>query len=101
MEHERSADPDIERLKKKTQQGTRNLVTEVLKDPEVQNIIKKSVLRETVTSGLVMACLFLGLLKLFDVAKIVFNFNWVLDLAVGIALTMIGLGYMLKNLRKK
>jgi len=101
MEHETGIDPDLERLKKKTQQGARNVVTEVLKDPEVQVIIKESVLRETVTSGLVMACLFLGLLKLFDVAKVVFGFNWVVDLLVGFILTVIGLGYMLKNFKRK
>ena len=101
MEHEGSIDPDIERLKKKSQQGARNVVTEVLNDPIVRDMIKKSVLQETITSGLVMACFFLGMFKLYDVAKTIFNFNWVVDLIVGLVLTVFSLSYMLKNFKHK
>jgi hypothetical protein len=101
MEHEGSVDRDIERLKNKSQQGARNVVTEVLNDPIVRNMIKKSVLQETITSGLVMACFFLGMFKLYDVAKAVFNFNWVVDLIVGLVLTVFSLSYMLKNFKQK
>jgi len=101
MEHETGIDPDLERLKKKTQQGARNVVTEVLNDPVVKGMIKQSILQETVTSGLVMACLFFGMFKLYEVAKTVFNFNWVVDLTVSLALIVFSLRYMLKNFKRK
>ena len=101
MEHETGIDPDLEGLKKKTQQGARNVVTEVLNDPVVKGMIKQSILQETVTSGLVMACLFFGMFKLYEVAKTVFNFNWVVDLIVSLALIVFSLRYMLKNFKRK
>ena len=81
--------------------GKVNIVKGIIDDPEVQGIIKKSILKEATVSGLVMACLFLGLLKLFDVAKIVFRFDWTVDLLMGLVLTIISLGYMLKNFKRK
>lgn len=81
--------------------GKVNIVKGIIDDPEVQGIIKKSILKETITSGLVMACFFLGMFKLYDVAKTVFNFNWVVDLIVGLVLTIFSLSYMLKNFKRK
>jgi hypothetical protein len=98
MEHERSDDRDIERLRAKTKKGAANVVNEVLADPEVQALIKGALLRETVKTSILMACLFVGVLKLYDVAKTVVGFDWKGDFVIGLLLTLIGLIYMLKNI---
>jgi type III secretory pathway component EscT len=101
QEEHSTSDPEIARLQEKTRQGAKNVVKDILNDPNVQDMIKKAVLRESIINGLVMACLFLGLLKLFDVSKTVFHLDWTIDFLLGLVLTTISLGYMLKNLRKK
>ncbi len=81
--------------------GKVNIVKGIIDDPEVQGIIKESLLRETVKNSLVMACIFVGLLKLYDVAKTVINFNWAGDLIISLILITIGFSYMLPALFKK
>ena len=98
MEHEGSVDPDIERLREKTQQGTLNVVNKVLADPKVQEVIKTALLRETIKNSLVMACLFVGMLKLYDVAKVVFGFGWTTELVISVVLILTGLIYLFKNI---
>jgi len=100
LEHEGSIDPDIEKLNRKAKKGAANVVTEVLGDPEIQAILKKAVLKETFTSGLVMAAFFLGLLNLYNTAKTVFNLGWIGDCIVGLALTGMGSTYMIRNFLK-
>jgi hypothetical protein len=78
--------------------GKVNIVKGIMDDPEVQGIIKESLLRETVKNSLVMACIFVGLLKLYDVAKTVINFNWIGDLIISLILITIGFSYMLPAL---
>lgn len=101
QEEHSTSDPEVERIQEKSRQGARKVVTEILNDPIVKGMLKESVLQETVTSGLVMACFFFGMFKLYEVAKTVFNFNWVVDLIVSLTLIVFSLWYMLKNLRKK
>lgn len=101
QEEHSTSDPEIARLQEKTRQGAKNVVKDILNDSTIQDMIKKAVMREAVINGLTMACLFLGLLKLFDVAKIVFRFDWTVDLLMGLVLTVISLGYMLKNFKRK
>lgn len=96
-----TSDPEIARIQEKTRQGARKVVTEVLNDPIVKGMIKESILQETVTSGLVMACFFFGMFKLYEVAKTVFNFNWIVDLIVSLALIVFSLWRMLNNFKRK
>ncbi len=91
-------DPEIERLKKKTSQGAMNIVGDILSDPKVQQVIKKALTREVVTQAIVMSCLFIGILKLYDVAKQVLGFNWQVETVISLVLVTIGLSYMLKNM---
>ena len=81
--------------------GKVNIVKGIMDDPEVQGIIKESLLRETVKNAIIMSCLLVGLLKIYDVAKTLINFNWVGDLIVSLILLSVGLFYTLPSLFKK
>lgn len=81
--------------------GKVNIVKGIVNDPEVQNIIKESMLRETIKNAIFMSAFLVGLLKLYDVAKTLTNFNWVGDLIVSLILLSIGLFYTLPSLFKK
>ena len=81
--------------------GKVNIVKGIVNDPEVQNIIKESLLRETIKNAIFMSAFLVGLLKLYDVAKILINFNWVGDLIVSLILLSVGLFYTLPSLFKK
>lgn len=99
-EHSGSNDPDIMRLQAKSQEGTINVVGEILKDPKIQEVIKNALLWETVKNSVVMACLLIGFLKLYDVTKIVVGFNWIGDLVLSIILVLVGAVYIIKNMGK-
>ena len=92
------ADPEVAMVQRATRQGTLNVVGDILNDPKVQEMIKTALLRETIKNSILMACLLVGLLKLYDVAKILIGFNWVGDLLISIILILVGLIYMLKNI---
>jgi len=98
MQDERSVDPDLKRLQNKTKKGAANVVTEVLADPTVQGLIKNALLRETIKNSILMACLLVGVLKLYDVAKTVIGFNWVGDFIIALLLIGVGLIYLLKSM---
>ncbi|MCJ7633802.1 hypothetical protein MUP77_15625 [Candidatus Bathyarchaeota archaeon] len=98
MSNEASDDPDLKRLNAKTKKGAINVVSEVLDDPQVRAIIKNAILPETVRGSIIMACLMIGLLKLYDVAKTLIGFNWVGDSVISVTLITIGLIYLLPAL---
>ena len=100
MPDEASTDPDLKRLNEKTKKGAINVVGEILADPQVRAIIKNVLLPETIRSSLIFACLLVGLLKLYDVAKILIGFNWVGDLVISVPLILVGLIYLLPALIK-
>jgi len=81
--------------------GKVKIIKGIVNDPEVQSIIKGSLIRETIKNSLLMACILVSLLKLYDVAKILINFNWIGDLIVSLVLLSIGLIFTLPNLLKK
>ena len=91
-------DPEIERLKEKSTKGAMNIVGDILSDPKVQKVIKKALTQEVVTQTVVMSCLFIGILKLYDVAKQVLGFNWQVEAIISLVLITIGLSYILKNM---
>jgi hypothetical protein len=93
-----SVDPEIKYLQEKTRKGASNIVGEILKDPSVQNAIKSALLAETIKNSIVMACLLVGLLKLYDVSKAIMGFDWRGDLATSIGLISVGLIYLTKNM---
>ena len=81
--------------------GKVNIIKGIMNDPEVQALIKEPLLRETIKNSLILTCILVGFLKLYEVAKVVINFNWVGDLIMSLILITVGFTYMLKNLRKK
>jgi len=93
-------DPEVAMVQRATRQGTLNVVGDILNDPKVKDMIKTALLRETIKNSILMACLLVGLLKLYDVAKILIGFNWVGDLAISVILILIGLIYMIPNMFK-
>ena len=91
-------DPEIEYLKEKSKTGAMNIVGDILSDPKVQKVIKKALTQEVVTQTVVMSCLFIGILKLYDVAKQVLGFSWQVETVISLVLITIGLSYILKNM---
>ena len=91
-------DPEIEYLTKKSTAGAMNIVGDILSDPKVQKVIKKALTQEVVTQTVVMSCLFIGILKLYDVAKQVLGFSWQIETVISLCLITIGLSYILKNM---
>lgn len=91
-------DPEVALVKKASRQGTLNVVGDILADPQVQNTIKAALLRETIKNSIILSCLLLGLLKLYDVSKTVIGFDWKGDLIMSLSLLAIGLIYLIKNM---
>ena len=98
-EHSEIDDPDLARLRAKTVQGALNVLDALLEDPNFQMRLRRVMLRETVKSALFMALFIVGLFMLFGVAKTVYGFSWVVDLATSVTLLIVGLLYMLKKTR--
>lgn len=96
--HSQDDDPDIVHLKNLSKKGASNVVGEILKDPQIQNQIKSALLAETIKNSIVLTCLLVGLLKLYDVVKTVVAFDWKGDLLMSIILVSIGLIYLTKNM---
>jgi hypothetical protein len=93
-----SDDPEIARLQEKSKKGAKNIIGDVLADPEVQKVIKNALFKETVKNAIIMSCLLIGLLKLYDVAKILINFNWIGDTTISIILILVGLIYLFHDM---
>ena len=87
-------DPELEYLKKKSAKGTMNVIGDVLDNPE----IKKAIIHKAAMPLIAVACLFIGVLGLFDVAKQLLGLGWQVEIAVSIVLVLIGLIYLLKNM---
>ena len=95
---DKEVDPEIEHLKKKSTEGAMNIVGDILNDPKVQKVIKKALTREVVTQTITLSCFFIGILKLYDVAKQVSGFNWQVETVISLVLITIGLSYLVKNM---
>ena len=95
---QRTPNDEIAVLEEADRKGKINIVRGIINDNEVQQVIKTALLRETIKNSILMACLLVGLLKLYDVAKILIGFNWVGDLLISVILILVGLIYMLKTI---
>ena len=91
-------DPEIAIIEKANRKGALNVVGDILSDPEVQGMIKGALLKETVKNSITMACILVGILKIYDVAKILIGFNWVGDLIIASILLAIGLIYLFQTM---
>lgn len=90
-------DSEIDKIEEADRKGKVNIVKSIMDDPEVQGIIKQSLLRETIKNSIVLTCFLVGLLKLYDVSKTVIGFDWKGDLLISIILVSAGSMYMVKN----
>jgi hypothetical protein len=87
-------DPELEYLKQKSAKGAMNVVGDILDNPE----IKKALMRKVTMPLIAVACLFIGILGLFDVAKQVLGLGWQVEAVISLVLATIGLSYLLKNM---
>jgi len=87
-------DPELERLKQKSAQGAMNVVGDILDTPE----IKKALMRKVIMPLIAVACLFIGILGLFDVAKQLLGLGWQVETVISLVLATIGLSHLLKNM---
>jgi len=87
-------DPELEYLKKKSAQGATNVIGDVLGNPE----IKKAIIHKAAMPLIAVACLFIGVLGLFDAAKQLLNLNWQVQTIISLILVAICLSYLLKNM---
>jgi len=87
-------DSELEYLKKKSAQGTMNVIGDVLADPE----IKKTIMRKVAMPLIAVACLFIGALGFFDVIKQILGLGWREEIVISASLVLIGLIYLLKNM---
>jgi hypothetical protein len=94
-------DPEVQRIMKKADDGTLNVINKILNQPDVQKAIKTNISKQTFISGLFMSFFLVGFFMLFNVAKAVLNYNWVGDLSLGIVLIGIGTVYMAKQIKQK
>lgn len=94
----KEVNPEIEYLKEKAQKSALGMVGNVLSDPKVQKVIKKALTREVLVQSITMSCLLIGILKLYDVAKLTLGFGWQVELVISIVLVLTGLIYMVKNM---
>ena len=87
-------DPEIEYLKKKSEQGAMNVFGDILNNPE----IKKIILQKSMIPIITVACLFVGVIELYDVAKQLIGVNWQVQAIIGLVLLAISLSCILKNI---
>ena len=95
--HQNGNDPEMSKIEEANRKGALNVIGDILADPKVQNTIKTALFRETIKNSIVLTCLLVGLLKLYDVSKTVIGFDWKGDLLMSIILVSAGLIYMVKN----
>jgi len=90
---DKEIDPELEYLKQKSVKGAINIVGDVLGNPE----IKKAIMRKATIPLIAVACLFIGLLGLFDVAKQLLGLGWQVEAIISLMLITICLSYLFKN----
>lgn len=89
---------EVRKLKDKMENGQVNVVKKIMNQPEIQNILKKNINKQTFISGLFMAFLLIGFLEVSQAVKTIFNYTWQFDLVAGIVLITIGAVYMVKEI---
>ena len=88
-------------LKQKSEDGTVNMVTKIVKRKEVQNVLKSNINKQTFISGLFMAFILIGFLEISQAIKVIISYTWQYDLIAGIIMVAVGGAYMAKMLLTK
>lgn len=91
-------DPELERLKQKSAKGAMNIIGDLFNNPEIQQSIKKIIMRKFSIPIVAVFCLFIGILGLFDVAKQILGLGWQVEIVICALFVLIGLIYLLKNM---
>jgi hypothetical protein len=92
-------DPEIRRLREKTAQGALDVLEPILSDPNVQRLIRRTMVREGLKMGLFMGLFIVGLMMLVSVAQTVYAIGWEGNLILSVILIVVGLIYLLRSLR--
>lgn len=92
---------EAEALRQKGDKGAAKIVSNIMKQPEVQHVIRVEINKQMFISGLFMAFFLVGFFQLFNVAKVVFSYNWTVDLVIGVIMCIMGATYTVMQIRKK
>lgn len=92
---------EAEALRQKGDKGAAKMVSSIMKQPEVQHVIRVEINKQMFISGLFMAFFLVGFFQLFNVAKVVFGYNWTVDLVIGVIMCIMGATYTVMQVRKK
>ena len=80
-------------------EGKVNIVKNIMNDPEVQGIIKQSLLHETIKNAIFMSAFLVGIMFIFNAVKQIAGQGPYFDLVCGMALVFIGAFYILSSMR--
>lgn len=92
---------EVQRIKRKGEDSQVRIVKKIMEQPEIQNILKKNINKQTFISGLFMAFLLIGFLEISQAIKTLYSYTWEFDLVAGIVLIATGAIYMVKEIALK
>ena len=96
--NEDKGDP-IEHLREKTQSGLLNILKAILAEEEVRKLLSRTVVKQSLETGIFLSCLIVGGLSLVNAFKNLIGLTWQADVAVGVALIIPGIIYLAKKLK--
>jgi len=88
-------------LREKARSGIGQTVQDILNDKAVKEIVAKTVVKQSIETGVFLSFLLIGMLTLVNVAKTLSGVTWQADLAIGLAMVTIGGLYMIRALRPR
>jgi len=96
--NEDKEDP-LEHLRGKARSGVSSILKAVLEEEDVQTLIRRTVVKQSLETGFFLSCLIVGGLSLVNAAKSLLSLTWQADVAVGVALIIPGIIYLAKKLK--
>jgi len=88
-------------LREKAKAGIGKTIQSILNDKSVKEIIERTVVKQSIETGVFLSFLLIGMLTLVNVAKILSGVTWQVDLAIGLAMVTIGGLYMVRALKPR
>jgi len=93
-------DPELEYLKAKAQGSMSDIINNILENEKVKEAINKAMLKQSLKYGFLLSSIILGAMSLLSYVKTVYSAGWI-DLPTGAALLLLGIGYIIKELRRQ
>jgi len=90
----------IEHLKAKAEDGIGNVIEEVISTAFKMPSVQKTLIRQSVESGLFISCLIVGILTIVNAVKQILNVSWQADIAIGVTLIIVFVVYVTKKTKK-